>query len=73
MPRPDINRVPVFYHKYINQVEGDDLNEILSKQAITFTAFLHPGSVATHNGCGACFCLPGALYCQGGTTTVTWL
>lgn len=41
MPRPDMNRVPVFYHKYINQVEGDELNEILSKQAITFTAFLH--------------------------------
>lgn len=41
MPRPDLSRVPVFYHKYIAQVEGDDLNEILSKQAITFTAYLH--------------------------------
>lgn len=41
MPRPDMSRVPVFYHKYIEQVEGDDLNEILSKQGITMTAFLH--------------------------------
>jgi DinB superfamily len=31
----------VFYHKYIAQVEGDEINEILSKQAITILAFLN--------------------------------
>ncbi|HOZ69643.1 MAG TPA: DinB family protein [Chitinophagaceae bacterium] len=41
MPRPDLNRVPVFYHKYIAQVEGDNINEILSKQAITILALLN--------------------------------
>ncbi len=41
MPRPELSRVPVFYHKYIEQVDGDDLNEILSKQSIMFTSFLN--------------------------------
>ncbi len=40
MPRPELSRVPVFYHKYIAQVEGDDLHEILRKQGITLAAFL---------------------------------
>ena len=41
MPRPDLSRVPVYNHHYISQVEGENLNEILSKQAITITAFLN--------------------------------
>lgn len=40
MPRPELSRVPEFYHKYIAQVEGDDLNEILRKQGITLAAYL---------------------------------
>jgi hypothetical protein len=40
MPRPDLSRVPEYYHRYIAQTEGDDLNTILKKQAITFTNFL---------------------------------
>jgi hypothetical protein len=40
MPRPDLSRVPDYFHRYIAQTEGDDLNEILKKQAITFTSFL---------------------------------
>jgi len=40
MPRPDISRVPAWYHNYIAQVEGDDLNAILKKQAISFSDFL---------------------------------
>ncbi len=40
MPRPDLSRVPVYYHNYISKVEGDDINEILSKQAISMADFL---------------------------------
>jgi hypothetical protein len=40
MPRPELSRVPDFYHKYIAQVEGDDLNEVLRKQGITLAAYL---------------------------------
>lgn len=40
MPRPDLNRVPEYYHKYIELVEGDDLIASLKKQAITFSDFL---------------------------------
>lgn len=40
MPRPELDRVPEFYHKYIAQVEGDDLNEVLRKQGITLAAYL---------------------------------
>lgn len=40
MPRPDLTRVPEYYHRYINQAEGDDLNTILKKQSISFFNFL---------------------------------
>ncbi|MDB5196794.1 MAG: hypothetical protein JWP88_1165 [Flaviaesturariibacter sp.] len=29
MPRPDLSRVPSYYHRYIDQVKGDDLAEAL--------------------------------------------
>ena len=38
--RPDLNRVPVYYHNYINQAIGEDLNQIFSEQAASFRTFL---------------------------------
>lgn len=32
MPRPDLSRVPSFYHRYINHVEQNDLKEALDVQ-----------------------------------------
>lgn len=40
MPRPDLTRVPDYYHNYINQAEGDDLIDILKKQTRSFEQFL---------------------------------
>lgn len=40
MPRPDLNRVPEFYHNYINQAEEDHLMESLKKQTRSFIRFL---------------------------------
>ena len=40
MPRPDLNRVPEFYHNYINQVKGDHLMESLKKQTRSLIRFL---------------------------------
>lgn len=40
MPRPDLSRVPEFYHNYINQVEEDDLMDALQKQTRSFLRFL---------------------------------
>ncbi len=40
MPRPDLSRVPEWYHRYIAQVVGDDLMPVLKKQSISFSEFL---------------------------------
>ena len=40
MPRPDLTRVPEYYHDYINQAEGDDLMGSLKKQSRSFIRFL---------------------------------
>ncbi len=40
MPRPDLNRVPEYYHRYIEQLNGDDLVPALSQQANEFQKFL---------------------------------
>lgn len=40
MARPDLTRVPDYYHKYINQVEGDDLSKVFKKQTRSFLKFL---------------------------------
>jgi uncharacterized damage-inducible protein DinB len=40
MPRPDLGRVPEYFHKYINQVEEDDLMDALQKQTRSFLRFL---------------------------------
>lgn len=41
MPRPDLSRVPQFYHRYINHVEENDVLPALQNQAATFLQFLH--------------------------------
>lgn len=40
MSRPDLNRVPEYYHSYINLAEGDELIESLKKQTRIFFRFL---------------------------------
>ncbi len=41
MPRPDLSRVPEYYHRYINQVKQDDLAAALSGQSVSFVEFLN--------------------------------
>jgi uncharacterized damage-inducible protein DinB len=38
--RPDLNRVPAFYHNYISQVKEDDLMKAFSDQTPAFIQFL---------------------------------
>ena len=40
MPRPDLSKVPEYFHRYINQVAEDDLSIALEKQAASFLKFL---------------------------------
>jgi uncharacterized damage-inducible protein DinB len=40
MKRPDLARVPQFYHKYINLVPGDDLNALLQENKRVIGDFL---------------------------------
>ena len=40
MPRPELSRVPQFYHNYINQVKGDELMQVLTAQTPAFIQFL---------------------------------
>lgn len=40
MPRPDLSRVPSFYHRYINHVEENDVMPALEKQTSGFLQFL---------------------------------
>lgn len=40
MSRPDLSRVPEYYHRYINKVEGDDMLAALKKQTTEFIRFL---------------------------------
>jgi hypothetical protein len=40
MPRPDLSRVPDYYHKYISQVKEDDLMVALQKQTKKIARFL---------------------------------
>ncbi|HWC52049.1 MAG TPA: DinB family protein [Chitinophagaceae bacterium] len=39
MPRPDLSRVPEFYHNYISQVPGNDLMEAFRKESPSFIDF----------------------------------
>lgn len=36
MPRPDLSRVPEFYHNYIGQVPENDLMESFKKETPVF-------------------------------------
>ncbi len=40
MPRPDLSRVPEYFHRYISRVEEDELLPALKNQAATFMQFL---------------------------------
>ena len=40
MPRPDLSRVPEWYHRYINQVQESELMEALEKQTSSIIPFL---------------------------------
>ncbi|MBK7560731.1 MAG: DinB family protein [Chitinophagaceae bacterium] len=40
MARPELSRVPEYFHRYINQVAEDDLLLVLEKQASSFLTFL---------------------------------
>jgi hypothetical protein len=40
MPRPDLQRIPAYYHKYIGQVIEDDLMIALKDQTGNFVRFL---------------------------------
>ncbi|MBL7724720.1 MAG: DinB family protein [Chitinophagaceae bacterium] len=40
MARPDLSRVPEWFHRYIAQVEGDDLLPVLIQQQSSFVQFL---------------------------------
>jgi hypothetical protein len=40
MPRPDLSRVPEYYHNYINQVPESDLMEAFRIQTPSFNRFL---------------------------------
>ncbi len=40
MPRPDLSRVPEYYHRYINQVPENDLMTGLQNQTISFLKLL---------------------------------
>ena len=40
MSRPDLTRVPEYFHNYISQAEGDDLGDVLKKQTRAFVKFL---------------------------------
>lgn len=39
MPRPDLTRVPEFYHNYINQVPENDLMDAFEKETNSFVHF----------------------------------
>lgn len=40
MPRPDLSRVPEWYHNYIRQVPENDLLQALQTQTVSFIKFL---------------------------------
>jgi hypothetical protein len=40
MPAPDLARIPHWYHKYIQMIEGDDLLLLMEQQLSSFIGFL---------------------------------
>jgi hypothetical protein len=49
MPRPDLARVPQFYHRYINHVEQNDLNAAFDAQTSAFIDFLQKLPAEKHD------------------------
>ncbi len=49
MPRPDLSRVPEWYHGYINKVEGNDLVKAMEAQTAPFIRYLKKIPVAKRN------------------------
>jgi uncharacterized damage-inducible protein DinB len=49
MPRPDLARIPVWFHGYINQVKESNLKDALSNQSAYLFKFLKKIPIAKHN------------------------
>lgn len=49
MPRPDLSRVPVFYHNYINQVPEDDLTTGFKNGTAAFIKLIESIPDAKHD------------------------
>jgi hypothetical protein len=41
MARPDLSRVPEYFHRYIDQVKEDNINDAFHNQADSFISFLN--------------------------------
>ena len=53
MPRPDLSRVPEWYHNYINQVQENNLLKALQNQTGSFIKFLKKLPAEKRNYCYA--------------------
>lgn len=49
MPRPDLKKVPEFYHGYISQVKENDLMEAFKKGTASFVQFFETIPESKHN------------------------
>ncbi len=49
MPRPDLTRVPEFYHNYINQVKEEDLMNALKSNTSAFLSFMKSIPIEKHD------------------------
>lgn len=49
MPRPDLAKVPEYYHRYINQVKGTDLHTVITQQTPAMLRFLKNIAPAKRN------------------------
>jgi DinB superfamily len=49
MPRPDLSRVPSFYHKYINLVKEDELMTAFTNQSASLFSFFNSIPEAKHD------------------------
>ena len=49
MSKPDLSRVPDFFHKYINQVKEDDLMTAFNNQSASMFSFLSSIPKAKHD------------------------
>ncbi|MGQ0739395.1 MAG: DinB family protein, partial [Bacteroidota bacterium] len=49
MPRPDLSKVPEYYHRYINRAEGNDIIAALKKQTPALLRFFNSIPAAKRN------------------------